>query len=175
MKKNQKARKTTIKVLAVSISGLLLFGSGAYAATKLLNWTGDQTMVSVGIFIDQVTKKLVKNETDKNQITIEKIELEKEIEDLKQQIKDLEDEINNSNDSDEGWTEKDQQIIDLNNQLIEKQNQLIEKENQLISKQNDVEHLTRELQRANSTAITIQEKLDNSNAVLEQNGINIWN
>lgn len=168
MKKNQKVRKTTIKVLAVSISGLLLFGSGAYAATKLLNWTGDQTMVSVGIFIDQVTKKLVKNETDKNQITIEKIELEKEIEDLKQQIKDLEDEINNSNDSDEGWTEKDQQIIDLNNQLIEK-------ENQLISKQNDVEHLTRELQRANSTAITIQEKLDNSNAVLEQNGINIWN
>ena len=168
MKKNQKARKTIIKVLAVSISGLLLFGSGAYAATKLLNWTGDQTMVSVGIFIDQVTKKLVKNETDKNQITIEKIELEKEIEDLKQQIKDLEDEINNSNDSDEGWTEKDQQIIDLNNQLIEK-------ENQLISKQNDVEHLTRELQRANSTAITIQEKLDNSNAVLEQNGINIWN
>lgn len=168
MKKNQKIRKTTIKVLAVSISGLLLFGSGAYAATKLLNWTGDQTMVSVGIFIDQVTKKLVKNETDKNQITIEKIELEKEIEDLKQQIKDLEDEINNSNDSDEGWTEKDQQIIDLNNQLIEK-------ENQLISKQNDVEHLTRELQRANSTAITIQEKLDNSNAVLEQNGINIWN
>lgn len=168
MKKNQKVRKTTIKVLAVSISGLLLLGSGAYAATKLLNWTGDQTMVSVGIFIDQVTKKLVKNETDKNQITIEKIELEKEIEDLKQQIKDLEDEINNSNDSDEGWTEKDQQIIDLNNQLIEK-------ENQLISKQNDVEHLTRELQRANSTAITIQEKLDNSNAVLEQNGINIWN
>ena len=168
MKKNQKIRKTTIKVLAVSISGLLLFGSGAYAATKLLNWTGDQTMVSVGIFIDQVTKKLVKNETDKNQITIEKTELEKEIEDLKQQIKDLEDEINNSNDSDEGWTEKDQQIIDLNNQLIEK-------ENQLISKQNDVEHLTRELQRANSTAITIQEKLDNSNAVLEQNGINIWN
>ena len=168
MKKNQKARKTTIKVLAVSISGLLLFGSGIYAATQLLNWTGDQTMVSVGIFIDQVTKKLVKNETDKNQITIEKIELEKEIEDLKQQIKDLEDEINNSNDSDEGWTEKDQQIIDLNNQLIEK-------ENQLISKQNDVEHLTRELQRANSTAITIQEKLDNSNAVLEQNGINIWN
>ena len=168
MKKNQKVRKTTIKVLAVSISGLLLFGSGAYAATKLLNWTGDQTMVSVGIFIDQVTKKLVKNETDKNQITIEKTELEKEIEDLKQQIKDLEDEINNSNDSDEGWTEKDQQIIDLNNQLIEK-------ENQLISKQNDVEHLTRELQRANSTAITIQEKLDNSNAVLEQNGINIWN
>ena len=168
MKKNQKVRKTTIKVLAVSISGLLLFGSGAYAATQLLNWTGDQTMVSVGIFIDQVTKKLVKNETDKNQITIEKIELEKEIEDLKQQIKDLEDEINNSNDSDEGWTEKDQQIIDLNNQLIEK-------ENQLISKQNDAEHLTRELQRANSTAITIQEKLDNSNAVLEQNGINIWN
>lgn len=168
MKKNQKVRKTTIKVLAVSISGLLLFGSGIYAATQLLNWTGDQTMVSVGIFIDQVTKKLVKNETDKNQITIEKIELEKEIEDLKQQIKDLEDEINNSNDSDEGWTEKDQQIIDLNNQLIEK-------ENQLISKQNDVEHLTRELQRANSTAITIQEKLDNSNAVLEQNGINIWN
>ena len=168
MKKNQKVRKTTIKVLAVSISGLLLFGSGIYAATQLLNWTGDQTMVSVGIFIDQVTKKLVKNETDKNQITIEKTELEKEIEDLKQQIKDLEDEINNSNDSDEGWTEKDQQIIDLNNQLIEK-------ENQLISKQNDVEHLTRELQRANSTAITIQEKLDNSNAVLEQNGINIWN
>lgn len=161
MKKNQKARKTTIKVLAVSISGLLLFGSGIYAATQLLNWTGDQTMVSVGIFIDQVTKKLVKNETNK-------VELEKEIEDLKQQIKDLEDEINNSNDSDEGWTEKDQQIIDLNNQLIEK-------ENQLISKQNDVEHLTRELQRANSTAITIQEKLDNSNAVLEQNGINIWN
>ena len=161
MKKNQKVRKTTIKVLAISISGLLLFGSGAYAVTQLLNWTGDQTMVSVGIFIDQVTKKLVKNETDK-------IELEKEIEDLKQQIKDLEDEINNSNDSDEGWTEKDQQIIDLNNQLIEK-------ENQLISKQNDVEHLTRELQRANSTAITIQEKLDNSNAVLEQNGINIWN
>ena len=161
MKKNQKVRKTAIKVLAVSISGLLLFGSGAYAVTQLLNWTGDQTMVSVGIFIDQVTKKLVKNETDKNQITIEKIELEKE-------IKDLEDEINNSNDSDEGWTEKDQQIIDLNNQLIEK-------ENQLISKQNDVEHLTRELQRANSTAITIQEKLDNSNAVLEQNGINIWN
>lgn len=168
MKKNQKVRKTTIKVLAVSISGLLLFGSGIYAATQLLNWTGDQTMVSVGIFIDQVTKKLVKNETDKNQITIEKTELEKEIEDLKQQIKDLEDEINNSNDSDEGWTEKDQQIIDLNNQLIEK-------ENQLISKQNDVEHLTRELQRANNTAITIQEKLDNSNAVLEQNGINIWN
>ena len=161
MKKNQKVRKTTIKVLAVSISGLLLFGSGIYAATQLLNWTGDQTMVSVGIFIDQVTKKLVKNETNK-------VELEKEIEDLKQQIKDLEDEINNSNDSDEGWTEKDQQIIDLNNQLIEK-------ENQLISKQNDVEHLTRELQRANSTAITIQEKLDNSNAVLEQNGINIWN
>ena len=161
MKKNQKVRKTTIKVLAVSISGLLLFGSGAYAVTQLLNWTGDQTMVSVGIFIDQVTKKLVKNETNK-------VELEKEIEDLKQQIKDLEDEINNSNDSDEGWTEKDQQIIDLNNQLIEK-------ENQLISKQNDVEHLTRELQRANSTAITIQEKLDNSNAVLEQNGINIWN
>ena len=168
MKKNQKVRKTTIKVLAVSISGLLLFGSGIYAATQLLNWTGDQTMVSVGIFIDQVTKKLVKNETDKNQITIEKKEKKKEIEDLKQQIKDLEDEINNSNDSDEGWTEKDQQIIDLNNQLIEK-------ENQLISKQNDVEHLTRELQRANSTAITIQEKLDNSNAVLEQNGINIWN
>ena len=168
MKKNQKVRKTTIKVLAVSISGLLLFGSGIYAATQLLNWTGDQTMVSVGIFIDQVTKKLVKNETDKNQITIEKTELEKEIEDLEQQTKDLEDEIINSNDSDEGWTEKDQQIIDLNNQLIEK-------ENQLISKQNDVEHLTRELQRANSTAITIQEKLDNSNAVLEQNGINIWN
>lgn len=161
MKKNQKVRKITIKVLAVSISGLLLFGSGAYAVTQLLNWTGDQTMVSAGIFIDQVTKKLVKNETNK-------VELEKEIEDLKQQIKDLEDEINNSNDSDEGWTEKDQQIIDLNNQLIEK-------ENQLISKQNDVEHLTRELQRANSTAITIQEKLDNSNAVLEQNGINIWN
>ena len=89
MKKNQKVRKTAIKVLAVSISGLLLFGSGAYAVTQLLNWTGDQTMVSVGIFIDQVTKKLVKNETDKNQITIEKIELEKEIEDLKQQIKDL--------------------------------------------------------------------------------------
>ena len=167
--KNSKKRTAT-KVAAVAIAGVLLFGTGAYAATKLLNWTGNQTMVETGIFLDQVTNKLIKSEGEKNQaiadkdsITSEKTELEKEIENLKEQIKDLEDEIANGN-----WNEKDQEIVDLKNQLIEK-------ENELISKQNDIEHLTRELQRANEAADVIQGKLDNAKSRLESEGINIWN
>ena len=169
MKKQQKKR-TASKVAAGAIVGVLLFGTGAYAASVLLNWTGSDTMVQTGIFLDQVTSKLIKSEGEKNQaiidkdtISSEKAELEKEIEDLKEQIKDLEDEIANgdSNTGEDGWTEKDQQIVDLNNQLIEKQN--------------DVAHLTRELQRANEAAEAIQTKLDNAKSRLEAEGINIWN
>lgn len=166
MKKQQK--KKSAKIAALAIAGVLLFGTGVYAATALLNWTGAQTMVETGIFLDQVTNKLIKSENEKNQAIIEndtiinqKVELEKEIEDLKEQIKDLEDQIANNGGSDEGWTEKDQQIVDLNNQLIEKQNQ--------------VDHLTRELQKANDAATVIQEKLDDAKSRLESKNINIWN
>ena len=167
MKKQQKKKKIT-KVAGLSVAGVLLFGTGVYAATALLNWTGAETMTETGIFLDQVTNKLIKSENEKNQAVVdkdaianEKTELEKEIEDLKEQIKDLEDQIANGGGSDEGWTEKDQQIVDLNNQLIEKQN--------------EVDHLTRELQRANDAANVIQEKLDNAKSRLESENINIWN
>lgn len=167
---NQKKKSKKAKIVAGVVVGSLLISSCAFAATVLLNWTGEQTMVQTGIFIEQVTNKLIKTNTEKNQavldkdaITAEKTELEKEIEDLKEQIKDLE--ANNpgnnpGNNPDEGWTDKDQQIVDLNNQLIEKQN--------------EVDHLTRELQRANDAAIVIQGKLDTANSKLTEAGINIW-
>lgn len=166
MKKQQKKKSTKVATLAVA--SVLLFGTGVYAATSLLNWTGAETMTETGIFLDQITNKLIKSEGEKNQavidkdtITNQKTELEKEIEGLKEQIKNLEDQIASNGGSDKGWTEKDQQIVDLNNQLIEKQN--------------EVDHLTRELQRANNAADVIQEKLDNAKSRLESENINIWN
>lgn len=168
----KKTKKKVVKIASLAILGVMLFSTGVLAASKLLNWTGNQTMVDAGIFIEQVTNKLIKSEGEKKQaisdkdaansekeiIENEKNQLEEEIKKLEEEIEKLKEEVANK---EEGWTEKDQQIIDLNNQLIEKQN--------------DVDHLTRELQRANEAAEVIQVKLDVAKNKLDENEINIWN
>lgn len=153
-----KKKKTFKKTIAGTVVALILFGTGAYAATQLLNWTGSDIMVQAGIFIEQVTNKLIKSEGEKDQAITDKDQLEDQIRDLENEIGRLEQELQGK---EEGWTQKDQEIIDLKNEII--------------SKQNDIDHLTRELQRANDAANEIKNKLDNANSKLNEKGINIWN
>lgn len=161
MMKKTKKKRTATKVASGAIIGVMLFGTGVFAATQLLNWTGGQTMSETGTFLDQITNKLIKSEKEKNDAIADKGQLE-------DQIKDLEDQIANGGGNNGDWTEKDQEIIDLNNQLIQK-------DNELIAKQNDIERLTEELQKANSAATVIQTKLDDAKSRLDAEGINIWN
>lgn len=153
-----KNKKPFKKIVVGTALGVMLFGTGVYATTMLLNWTGSDIMVQAGIFIDQVTNKLIKSEEEKNKALTDQKELENQIKDLEDEIKQLEEEIQGKED---GWAEKDQQIIDLRNEII--------------SKQNDIDHLTRELQRANDAADEIKNKLDNANSKLKEKEINIWN
>lgn len=144
-------KKKTFKAVALALVATLLFGTGIAFAANFLNWTGSDTMTKTGIFIDQITNKVIKVEEQKADLEKEKAELEKEVEELKKELEDK---------GDEGWTEKDDIIVDLNNQIIEKQN--------------EIEHLKRELTRANDAANVIQNKLDDAYKKLEEKGINIW-
>lgn len=150
----KKRSKRLIKVSAVVLVSTIMFCSGvAYAATALLNWTGRSAMTNAGLYIEQSAEKIIKQSKLNDTLTKEKAELEKEIERLTQELEDAR--------AEEGWTEKDQQIVDLKNEII--------------SKQNEVNHLTQQLEMANTAADEIQEKIDRANEKLEAAGINIWN
>lgn len=179
MKKFNK-KKITARAAILAVVGTIMFGSGvAFAATALLNWNGTDDMTKAGIYIDQVTNKVIKLEGEKDtvsssnkelqkeneQLGKDKVNLEKEITKLEKEIEKLRQEVASK---DEGWTQKDQQIVELNNRIIELNNQLILKEN-------DIEHLTRELQRANEAAQTVGSKVDAAYDKLNEAGINIWN
>ena len=145
--------------------------SGSLYAVGFLNWTGANTLSEATQYLRQMSVKLVNQNNKIKDAKSENDNLKNQISQLEQQKNDLQrelEELKNQVPSQEEIANKEQQIIELNNQIIELNNQII-------SKQNEVDHLTSQLEAANSAAATQQTVLDEVKQTLANEGINIYN
>ena len=156
---NNKRFLKTVK--GAIIVGVLCIGLSV-TASVLMNWTGAQSVVETKQFITTATDKIIAQENLVNKLKQEKTELEDRLEELE----------NNNNQSPDGSLTEE--IEDLRQQIIDKNNQIVDLENQIISKQNDIEHLLRELTRANTEVAEQKAILDECLTRLEDAGINLY-
>lgn len=157
----KKKSKKLLKVGAFALAGTMFFGGGtALAASALLNWTGSDSMKNAGIYIDQVTDKVIAVEGEKNTLTTtnkelqkqneqlskDKTNLNKEITKLEKEIEKLRAEVDKKQ---EGSQKKEQQIAELNKQVDELNKQIADINKQIADHNRQIDDLNRQIDDLN--------------------------
>lgn len=144
-----KSKKTSkvLRTLGVTTLVLALGAGSAFAMTVYLNWTGTDIVVRTKEFISSATSKIISQDRLITKLKNEKKELETQLEEALRNNES----INNEN---------SQTIIELQNQIIEKDN--------------EINHLIRELERANSEVAEQGAILDEALQTLSDANINLY-